>query len=136
MSAKNDAAAKTVNTEETTVPAQNKGGEKIVAAVHEAVAADTMIDALQKIEDRLADGVTVTIKVHEDGKVDLDIVEGETKTKKLVTGVKGVFQRNKKLVLASAGLLAASVVLKVIAGRQELEADEVVESSDEISTEA
>jgi hypothetical protein len=47
-----------------------------------------------------------------------------------------VFQRNKKLVLATAGLITASVVLKVIAGRQELEADEVVESSDEISTEA
>ncbi|UVK63624.1 hypothetical protein SEA_DOXI13_35 [Streptomyces phage Doxi13] len=123
-------------TEEKTVPAQSKG-ENIAAAVHEAVAADTMIDALAKIEDRLAAGVTVTIKVHEDGKVDLEVVEGDSKIKSLAGKAKGVFNRNKKLVLATAGLAAASLVLKAIARRnEELETDEVVESSDDVAIDA
>jgi len=127
--------AKTANTEEKTVPGQQTNPE-LVAAVQSAVAADNMVDALKKVEDQLADGVTVKIKVGEDGKVELDVVESG-KTKKLVAGAKGVFQRNKKLVLATGGLLATSVLLKVLANRQaSLEADEVVESSDEINTEA
>jgi hypothetical protein len=132
--AKVDAAIADV--EEKTVPAQNNGEKKLAAAVHSAVAADTMIDALATVEDRLAEGVTVRVQVDKDGKVELHVVE-DSKGKKLLDGAKGVFNRNKKLVLATAGLLTASVVLKVIANRQtELEADEVVETSDEVSTEA
>lgn len=129
------AAPKTV-TEETAVPAQNSGEKKIAAVVQEAVAADTMIDALKKIEDRLAEGVTVTIKVHENGSIDLDVVE-DGKVKSLAGKAKGVFQRNKKLVLATAGLAATSLLLKVIANRQAaLEADEVVETSDDVAVDA
>ena len=96
-----------------------------------------MIDALAKIEDRLAEGVTVTVKINEDGKIDLVVLDEDSKVKSLAAKAKGVFQRNRKLVLATAGLATASILLKVIARRQaELEADEVVESSDDISTEA
>lgn len=129
-----NAAAATVE-EKVTVPAQNKN-EKLAADVQEAVAANTMIDALKKVEDQLADGVTVKVQVAEDGSVSLEVVE-DSKVKSLAGKAKGVFQRNKKLVLATAGLAAASLVLKVIARRNaELEADEVVESSDDVSVEA
>lgn len=128
-----NAAAATVE-EKVTVPAQNKN-EKLAADVQEAVAANTMIDALKKVEDQLADGVTVKVTVDEDGAVSLEVVD--SKVKSLAGKAKGVFQRNKKLVLATAGLAAASLVLKVIARRNaELEADEVVESSDDVSVEA
>lgn len=130
--AKNAAAA--TAEEKVTVPAQNKN-EKLAADVQEAVAANTMIDALKKVEDQLADGVTVKVTVDEDGAVSLEVVD--SKVKSLAGKAKGVFQRNKKLVLATAGLAAASLVLKVIARRNaELEADEVVESSDDVSVDA
>lgn len=122
-------------TEETTVPAQNNGEKKLAAAVHSAVAADTMIDALATVEDRLTEGVTVRVQVDKDGKVELHVVE-DSKAKKLVAGAKGVFQRNKKLVIATVGLTAATLVLRAIARRQELEADEVVESSDDVAVDA
>jgi hypothetical protein len=128
-----NAAAATVE-EKVTVPAQNQN-EKLAADVQEAVAANTMIDALKKVEDQLADGVTVKVTVDEDGAVSLEVVD--SKVKSLAGKAKGVFQRNKKLVLATAGLAAASLVLKVIARRNaELEADEVVESSDDVSVDA
>ena len=128
-----NAAAATVE-EKVTVPAQNKN-EKLAADVQEAVAANTMIDALKKVEYQLADGVTVKVTVDEDGAVYLEVVD--SKVKSLAGKAKGVFQRNKKLVLATAGLAAASLVLKVIARRNaELEADEVVESSDDVSVDA
>lgn len=130
--AKNAAAA--TAEEKVTVPAQNKN-EKLAADVQEAVAANTMIDALKKVEDQLADGVTVKVTVDEDGAVSLEVVD--SKVKSLAGKAKGVFQRNKKLVLATAGLAAASLVLKVIARRNaELEADEVVESSDDVAVDA
>ncbi|WMI34415.1 hypothetical protein SEA_SHERA_35 [Streptomyces phage SheRa] len=120
--------------EKVTVPAQNKN-EKLAADVQEAVAANTMIDALKKVEDQLADGVTVKVTVDEDGSVSLEVVD--SKVKSLAGKAKGVFQRNKKLVMATAGLAAASLVLKVIARRNaELEADEVVESSDDVAVDA
>ncbi|AWN05202.1 hypothetical protein SEA_HOTFRIES_34 [Streptomyces phage HotFries] len=120
--------------EKVTVPAQNKN-EKLAADVQEAVAANTMIDALKKVEDQLADGVTVKVTVDEDGAVSLEVVD--SKVKSLAGKAKGVFQRNKKLVMATAGLAAASLVLKVIARRNaELEADEVVESSDDVAVDA
>ncbi|AWN05469.1 hypothetical protein SEA_MOOZY_34 [Streptomyces phage Moozy] len=129
--AKNVAAA---TEEKVTVPSQNKN-EKLAADVQEAVAANTMIDALKKVEDQLADGVTVKVTVDEDGAVSLEVVD--SKVKSLAGKAKGVFQRNKKLVLATAGLAAASLVLKVIARRNaELEADEVVESSDDVAVDA
>jgi len=124
-------------TEEKTVPAQNNGEKKLAAAVHSAVAADTMIDALATIEDRLAEGVVVKVQVDADGKVHLEVVEGESKVKSLAGKAKGLFQRNKKLVLATGGLVATSVLLKVLANRQAaLEADEVVESSDDVTVDA
>jgi len=127
-----DVAAKT---EEKTVPAQNNGSKKLAGAIQSAVAADTMIDALSKIDDRLAEGVTVKVQVDEEGNVSLEVVED--KVKGLVASAKGVFKRNKKLVLATAGLVATSVVLKLIARRQaELEADIVEESSDDVSVDA
>lgn len=120
--------------EKVNVPAQNKN-EKLAADVQEAVAANTMIDALKKVEDQLADGVTVKITVDEDGAVSLEVVDN--KVKSLAAKAKGVFNRNKKLVLATAGLAAASLVLKAIARRNaELEADEVVESSDDVAVDA
>lgn len=121
--------------EETTVPNQKKADEQLAAKVQEAVAANTMIDALKKVEDQLADGVTVKVTVDEDGAVSLEVVD--SKVKSLAGKAKGVFNRNKKLVLATAGLAAASLVLKVIARRNaELEADEVVESSDDVAVDA
>jgi len=131
--AKNAAAAVE---EKVTVPSQNKN-EKLAADVQEAVAANTMIDALKKVEDQLADGVTVKVQVAEDGSVSMEVVEGG-KLKGLADKAKGVFKRNKKLVLATAGLATASLVLKVIAARRdaELEADEVVESSDDVAVDA
>lgn len=130
--AKNAAAA--TAEEKVNVPAQNKN-EKLAADVQEAVAANTMIDALKKVEDQLADGVTVKITVDEDGAVSLEVVDN--KVKSLAAKAKGVFNRNKKLVLATAGLAAASLVLKAIARRNaELEADEVVESSDDVAVDA
>lgn len=121
--------------EETTVPNQKKTDEQLAAKVQEAVAANTMIDALKKVEDQLADGVTVKVTVDEDGAVSLEVVD--SKVKSLAGKAKGVFNRNKKLVLATAGLAAASLVLKVIARRNaELEADEVVESSDDVAVDA
>lgn len=134
--AKTTADAKTATTEETVVPAQNNGEKKLAAAVHSAVAADTMIDALATVEDRLAEGVTVRVQVDKDGKVELHVVE-DSNAKKLVAGAKGLFQRNKKLVIATVGLTAASLVLRAIARRQDdLEADEVVESSDDVAVDA
>lgn len=114
------------------VPAQSKGEKDVI---QEAIAADAMIDALKKIEDQLADGVNVRVQVSEDGAVTLEVIE-DGAVKKLAGKAKGLFQRNKKIILATAALTVTSVALKVIAARQvELEAD-IVESSDDVSTDA
>lgn len=124
-----DAAAVKVETE---IPAQQSTDAKSAAVL-------TIGDALKAVESKKSEGMTVTLTLDENGevKVQVDELTADGKGKKLVTGAKGLFQRNKKLVLATAGLVATSVVLKVIAGRQaELEADEVVESSDDVTVDA
>lgn len=114
------------------VPGQQSSDAKSAAVL-------TIGDALKAVETKKSEGMTVTLTLDENGEVQVQVdeVTADGKGKKLVNGAKGLFQRNKKLVLATAGLLATSVVLKVIAGRQaELEADEVDESSDDVSVDA
>lgn len=114
------------------IPVQKASDAKANAVV-------TIGDVLKAVEEKRSEGMTIALTLDENGEIQVDVHEitEDGKAKKLVAGAKGVFQRNKKLVLASAGLLAASVVLKVVARRQaELEADEVVESSGDVSTDA
>lgn len=137
--AKIDEAIKDVDAKTPTVPAQAKQLE------------DVQIDAVSALEESLrvveknmkhvyGMGVDVRIKRDDNGDYMVEVVDpDESKAKRLVAGAKGLFNRNKKLVLTTAGLLATTAVLKVIAARQEivLEADEVVvESSDQIPVDA
>ncbi|QZE10608.1 hypothetical protein SEA_BILO_33 [Streptomyces phage Bilo] len=129
--AKNAAVTATA-VEEKVVPAQNTGEKKA-----SAISVDTMLDSLDLSSELMENGFKVRVLVDEQGNRSLEVVEEGSKLKTLAGKAKGVFNRNKKLVLATAGLAAASLVLKALARRnEELEADEVVESSDEISTEA
>jgi hypothetical protein len=131
MSAKNDAATKTVNAEEkVSVPAQPSAEES--ARVVIVATGDLATDINSTLTDKDSKGMKVTIVRGENGNLEVVPVEGN----QLVNKAKGLFQRNKKLVVATGALLATSVLLRVIARRAELEADEVVEFSDEISTEA
>lgn len=134
MSAKNvtPAADAAKTDEKTEIPAQQSSDAKSQAVL-------AIGDALKAVEDRKSEGLTVKLSLDENGELQIQVNEtGEDgKAKKLVAGAKGLFQRNKKLVLATAGLVVTTAVLKVIAARQvELEADEVVESSDDISVDA
>jgi len=122
------------------VPTQTTG-EKSDA---KSAAVLTIGDALKAVEEKRSEGMTVSLSLDENGEIQVqvnEISEGG-KAKKLVAGAKGVFQRNKKLVLASAGLVATSVLLKVIASRRDeleqvdYEDAEVVETSDDVSTDA
>lgn len=99
----------------TTVPEQNTGENTAPDAKTAAVL--VLGDAVKAVENgALASGVTVKLTLV-DGELQTEIIEG-TKRQRLVSGAKGVFQRNKKLVIATAGLLVASAVLKAIAARQ------------------
>lgn len=130
------------NTQETVISEKNvtfpsqQTGETSDA---KSAAVLTIGDALKAVEEKRSEGMTIALTLDENGEIQIQVdeIQKDGKAKKLVAGAKGVFQRNKKLVIASAGLMAASVVLKVISNRQAaLEADEVVESSDEINPDA
>lgn len=125
-----DVAAKAE--EKTEIPAQQSSDAKSAAVL-------AIGDALKAVENKKSEGLTVKLSLDENGELQIQVDETaeDGKAKKLLNGAKGVFNRNKKLVLASAGLLAASVVLKVVARRQaELEADEIVETSDDVAVDA
>lgn len=121
--------------DEKIVPAQNSGEQvdKKTAAVEDLNA------ALRTVEDQLtaafAQGITVKI-VTDDGHLAIQVVE-EGKAKQLLGKAKGVFQRNKKLVIGTAALVVTSVVLKALMSQQERIEDEleVVEPAGE-STDA
>lgn len=120
--------------EEKTVPAQNMGERDAKSA-----AVLTIGDALKAVEEKRSEAMVIALYLDENGEVQVDVHEKpeDGKIKSLAGKAKGVFDRNKKLVLATAGLAATSVLLKVIANRQAaLEADEVVESSDVVDTDA
>ncbi|ATN93683.1 hypothetical protein SEA_SCAP1_34 [Streptomyces phage Scap1] len=122
----------------TTVPAQAKQLEDV-----QVDAVGALQDSLTAVEKNLMHvyGVGVDVRIIRDedtGEFKVEVIDpDESKMKRFAGKAKGVFQRNKKLVLATAGLLVTSAVLKAIAARQvELEADEVVESSDDVSVDA
>jgi hypothetical protein len=114
------------------VPEQQSSDAKSAAVL-------TIGDALKAVESKKSEGMTVTLTLDENGEVQVQVNEltADGKAKKLVDGAKGLFQRNKKLVVATVGLTAASLVLRAIARRQDgLEADEVIESSDDVAVDA
>lgn len=115
------------------VPEQKTGEPTLADKINEVVA-----DVAAAVKTKPGTALSVTVKLDENDNLEIQVDEAtQGKVKKLVAGAKGVLQRNKKLVAATAGLLATSVLLKVLAARRdELEADEVVESSDDVSTEA
>lgn len=124
------------SSKKATVPAQAKQLEEVQV---DAVAA--LEESLRAVEKNMSHvygvGVDVRIVRNDEGEFTVQVVDpDETKIKRFAGKAKGVFQRNKKLVIASAGLVATSVLLKALKSRYPLEADEVVESSDDISTEA
>lgn len=131
--AKSNATPAAAVEEKATVPAQKTVAPStgdIQKVVEDVVAA---------VKEKQGLAMTVTVKLDENDGLEIDVheVPDGGKVKKLVTGAKGIFTRNKKLVLATAGLAATSVLLKVIASRQEvLEDDEVVETSDDVATDA
>lgn len=128
------ADVKAVAEEKVTVPAQQS------PALTEAKAVDQALDSVpEELRGKFAEGYTAKVFLNpETNLVEVEFVEdGKAKVKGLAGKAKGVFQRNKKLVLATGGLLATSLLLKVLANRQAaLEDDEVVESSDDVSVDA
>ena len=136
MSNAKPAAEKTAATEETEIPVQKASDAKASAVM-------AIGDALKAVEEKRSEGMAVTMTLDENGEIQIQITDVEDyRAKKFVSRAKGVFQRNKKLVIATASLLAVSVVVKVLASRQEelelagVVEDEIVESSDQVSTEA
>ncbi|UQT02482.1 hypothetical protein SEA_ANNIHILUS_35 [Streptomyces phage Annihilus] len=123
--------------EEKVVPAQ-KSGETTTPTLADKINA-IVTDAATAVKAEPGTALAVTVYLDEDDELQVEVVKApkDGKAKQLAGKAKGVFQRNKKLVLATAGLAAASLVLKVIARRNaELEADEVVESSDDVAVDA
>lgn len=111
---------------ERTVPTQSKAPEPKVAAVLADVqetAVDELQDALRMVESKMKHvygvGVDVRITRDDEGEFTVEVVDpNASKLQRLKNGAAGVFSRNKKLILASVGLLAASVVLKAVNARQ------------------
>lgn len=131
MSNAKNTAAETKVEEKVEIPTQSSDAK--------SAAVLTIGDALKAVEDKKSEAMVIALFLDENGEIQVDVHERpeDSKAKKLVSGAKGVFKRNKKLVLATGGLLATSVLLKVLANRQAaLEADEVVESSDDIDVDA
>lgn len=106
----------------TVVPEQ-KVGEQVD---QKTAAVEDLNAALRTVEDQLtaafAQGITLKI-VTDDGHLAIKVVE-EGKVTQFFGKAKGVFQRNKKLVIGTAALVVTSVVLKaLLSGRESLEDD-------------
>lgn len=129
--AKNAATADVkANAEEKTVPAQKKVEKTLTAVEKVSPLVEDIAEALAKDPNQTYK-VTLSVDENDGLVIQTELVE-VNKIKTLAGKAKGVFQRNKKLVLATGALVATSVLLKVIARRNaELEDDEVVESSGE-----
>ena len=116
------------NTAVTAANATTKDEKVITAEVPAQKTSDlpllrdqVLADAVKAVQDKQSEGLTVTLSLGENGEVEIQVNETPTagKVAKLVDGAKGVFKRNKKLLLVGAGLFATSVALRVIAARQE-----------------
>lgn len=100
-------------------------------------AVDALQDSLRDVEARLKHvygvGVKVRINHDDEGEFTVEIVDpNESKLQKLKDGAKGLFQRNKKLILASAALVATSFVLKAVAASQRVDDEEEYAESEVI----
>lgn len=66
-------------------------------------------------------GTDIKITRDDEGVFHAEIVESdESKVRELAGKAKGLFNRNKKLILATAGLAVSSAVLRALANRREL----------------